>query len=457
MNWQAIATLSVGRTLNWVLVGISIGLFAEMVLRIAKRHNSGTRFAVWFSALLGIAIVPVAIYMPSRADSAAGVAPSGIVLPESWALYLLASWITLTTLGLMRLGVGLWQVRRLRRSSVEIPLSSLYPLLRRRLLEHRGRHFLLYRNDTLRVPMAVGFLPAAIILPSWTLTELSPAELDAVVLHELAHIERWDDWTNLAQRFIAAILFFHPAVWWISSRLTLEREMACDDLVLKETSNPRGYAHCLVSIAEKSFLRRGFCLAQAAVTRMRQTARRISQILDVNRPAATTVWKPALGLVASFSLLSVFVVSRTPQLIAFEGNTVQAKDTPQIPSLQQRSSTPQAPNSRTTNGASVIAASMRRSRTAVPRASTASGSPRRALAHATRFVNKSASPAAIQLATARDRNPQSKMARSDAYFVVLQTQYSPSGEALWTIRVVQLTVFHPNSAQAQQDFPPKSI
>ena len=89
--------------------------------------------------------------------------------------------------------------------------------------------------------------------------ELSAVELNAILLHELAHLRRWDDWTNLIQKIVGAVLFFHPAVWWIEKKLALEREMACDDLVLAKTASPRAYAECLVSLAEKSLLRRGLC------------------------------------------------------------------------------------------------------------------------------------------------------------------------------------------------------
>jgi hypothetical protein len=113
-------------------------------------------------------------------------------------------------------------------------------------------------------------------------------------------------------------LFFHPAVWWIENKLALEREMACDDAVLAETANPKGYAQCLISVAEKSFMRRGLALAQAAVNRVRQTSLRVSQILDVNRPSATHVWKPALYSVAAFFIACLVSLSHAPELVAFK-------------------------------------------------------------------------------------------------------------------------------------------
>ena len=94
--------------------------------------------------------------------------------------------------------------------------------------------------------------------------------------------------------------------------------MACDDAVLAETANPRSYAQCLVSIAEKSLMRRGIALAQAAVNRVRQTSLRVSQILDASRPSATRVWKPALYSVTGFAVLCLIASSRTPELVAFQ-------------------------------------------------------------------------------------------------------------------------------------------
>jgi hypothetical protein len=134
----------------------------------------------------------------------------------------------------------------------------------------------------------------------------------------LAHLRRWDDWTNLAQKLLRAIFFFHPAVWWIESKLSLEREMACDDAVLAETANPRAYAECLVTVAEKSLMRRGLAMAQAAVSRVRQTSQRVAQILDTKRSGATRIWKPALGMVATFAVICAGLLSRTPELVSFQ-------------------------------------------------------------------------------------------------------------------------------------------
>ena len=181
-----------------------------------------------------------------------------------------------------------------------------------------ARRVALCTSDRVQVPTAIGLVKPAVSHPSWVMQELSPEELNQILLHELAHLRRWDDWTNLAQKLVKALFFFHPAVWWIERQVSLEREMACDDAVVAETASPRAYAECLAHLAEKTLIRRSVALAQAAVGRIRQTSLRVAQILDVNRRTATDrAWKPAVALVAGFAMACVFGISRVPRLIAF--------------------------------------------------------------------------------------------------------------------------------------------
>ena len=159
--------------------------------------------------------------------------------------------------------------------------------------------------------------------------ELSATELNTILLHELAHLRRWDDWTNLVQKILGALLFFHPAVWWIEKKLILEREMACDNLVLAGTDSPRAYAECLVCLAEKSLLRRGLALAQAAVGRMRHMSLRVAQILDEKRGRAPREsGRPAPALLAGISLAVVIIFSGTPRLVSFDSGSAGSGTAP---------------------------------------------------------------------------------------------------------------------------------
>lgn len=316
-NLQSLAQFSSERILNCAVEGFGIAVLAWILLRVIGRRNSGTRFAVWFSALLGIAALPL---FGKLASSGAELARQPeITMPAAWALYIFAAWALVAAAGLVRVGAGFWHLHRLRKTCVPLEVATLDPLLRKTLKEFNSpRPVAVCVSDQLRVPTAMGFVRPLVVLPSWTMQELSATELNAILLHELAHLRRWDDWTNLIQKVLGALFFFHPAVWWIEKNLALEREMACDDLVLAKTASPRAYAECLVSLAEKSLLRRGLTLAQAAVNRMRQVSLRVSQILDVNRPSATRVWRPAPVLLTGVSVICLLAFSNTPRLVSFQ-------------------------------------------------------------------------------------------------------------------------------------------
>ena len=328
INLNTVAQFSAERMLNCMVEGVAIALFAWLLLRIiglrdSGRQNSGTRFAVWFAALFAIAALPfLGAVMPASAVASSGVSHPAFTVPGSWATYLFGTWALIAFLGVARVGVGLWHLRCVRRGCVEIDPANLDPALRVTWNEFRSaRSVKICVSDQVQVPTAIGFLRPVVALPEWTVRELSAGELNTILLHELAHLRRRDDWTNLAQKLLAAVFFFHPAVWWIEGKLSLEREMACDDAVLAETANPRAYAECLVTVAEKSLMRRGLAMAQAAVSRVRQTSQRVAQILDQNRPGATRVWKPALGMVAAFAMLCGGLLSYRPELVSFQDKT----------------------------------------------------------------------------------------------------------------------------------------
>jgi beta-lactamase regulating signal transducer with metallopeptidase domain len=316
--------------------GLAIAAFAWIVLRVLPRKNAGTRFAVWFAALLGIAVMAI---MPAfrPVESIMPAARPEITLPGSWAAIIIAMWAGIAGLALGRVALGLLQIRKLRRTCTPICKDQLDPSLREVVTGlERSRKLKVCTSPAIRVPAAIGFRHPLVAIPEWALNELSAEELKVVLLHEIEHIRRGDDWTNLIQKLVGALLFFHPAVWWIDKKLGLEREMACDEAVLAHTQNPHAYAECLVALAERSFLHRGVAMAMAAVGHVRDMSVRLAQILSTNRPAGTSVWKPALGLVGVFSLICVGVLPETPQLVGFTSpaQTFLAGTTDRLPSQQ---------------------------------------------------------------------------------------------------------------------------
>src|SRR5271155_3082426 len=219
---QPLAQVVAERALNSIAGGLLIAVFAWLVLRIVGRQNSGTRFAVWFSALIAIAALPF-VPGPSHTGGMAHAMRAEIVLPGFWAVAVFALWIVFAALAATRLAAGLWNVRRLRGSGIAIQSSKLHPALCEILEQCRAiRPVTVCSSSMVSVPTAIGFLKPVILIPEWALRELPVEELKIIFLHEFTHLRRWDDWTNLAQKVVRAVFFFHPAVWWIERRLSLE-------------------------------------------------------------------------------------------------------------------------------------------------------------------------------------------------------------------------------------------
>ena len=321
ISLNAIVQTSALQIVDCLVEGTLIAIFAGLVLGVARRHNSGTRFAVWFSALMAIATLPLfaGSWWSQVGSTPAKTAGSVITMPGSWALYAVGAWAAIAAWSLLGVARSLWHLYILRKSCLPVDPAALDHRLQETLARNRAkRPVRLCTSDLVRVPTAIGFMKPVIVVPGWVMQELSADELNQILLHELAHLRRWDDWTNLAQKVVKALFFFHPAVWWIERRVSLEREMACDDAVIAETESPRAYAECLTHLAEKIFAQRSMALAQAALGRIRQTSLRVAQILDVNRPSnGGRAWKSAVALVAGFAIVCVLSVSRAPKLVAF--------------------------------------------------------------------------------------------------------------------------------------------
>ena len=158
------------------------------------------------------------------------------------------------------------------------------------------------------VPTVVGVLRPAILLPLSATSGLSPEQAEMLLLHELAHIRRCDHLVNVAQGLIEAFLFFHPAVWFVSRRIRIERENCCDDVVVAVGGEPVAYAASLVEMAALSRLPDACRLANATLRagrRPSQLGRRVHRLLrlPVHEPVRLTrSWGLALAIAGVIAL-----------------------------------------------------------------------------------------------------------------------------------------------------------
>ncbi|MBI4580101.1 MAG: biotin/lipoyl-binding protein [Planctomycetes bacterium] len=157
------------------------------------------------------------------------------------------------TLGVLilsaRLTSGWWRLRRMYRlQSEELPerIAEIAHRLGQRLGIGRAVHIVAAR--AWEEPVAFGLLRPIVLMPMAVLTQCPIELVEAMIAHELAHIRRHDLWMNMVQRVIETLLFYHPAVWWVSGRMRLERELCCDDLAILATGRRADYATALVEL-----------------------------------------------------------------------------------------------------------------------------------------------------------------------------------------------------------------
>jgi hypothetical protein len=163
-----------------------------------------------------------------------------------------------------------------------------------------------------------GFFRPRILLPSALAEGLSDLELRQLVLHEMEHLRRGDDWTNLLQKVVLVLFPLNPVLLWVERRLCAERELACDDRVLHSSCGRKAYAICLTRLAEYSMLRRNLSLVLGAWERQSELVRRVHRIL--RSPPRSMSGRQAMLLTSSliFGVLAgAIVLARSPQLVSF--------------------------------------------------------------------------------------------------------------------------------------------
>jgi TonB family protein len=165
---------------------------------------------------------------------------------------LLALWCAGVAILLVRLAAGLLLASRMKSATTQPAPEDLLRTLRR-LARRIGvsRPVQLLNSAIVQVPTVIGWLRPVVLIPFGCLAGLSPLQIEAILAHELAHIRRHDYLISVLQSTIEALLFYHPAVWWVSQNIRREREHCCDDLAVQLTGDPLTYARALSLLEER--------------------------------------------------------------------------------------------------------------------------------------------------------------------------------------------------------------
>ena len=160
-----------------------------------------------------------------------------------WVRIVLLTWLSGVALLTLRLLTGwLWVQRLHARGTAPAPLGWQQMVVRLSKRLHISRPIRLFQSAMVEVPTVIGWLRPVVLMPASALTGMGPEQLEAILAHELAHVRRHDYLVNLLQTLVETLLFYHPAVWWLSRRIRIERENCCDDLAVSLCGDPHTYA-----------------------------------------------------------------------------------------------------------------------------------------------------------------------------------------------------------------------
>lgn len=317
--------------LNFVWQGAVVGGVALLLLTLLRGAPARWRYAVCALSLLLCLGLPLAqcldLATPADGDFATELEPLAAQMPA-----LVTAWALGSALMLGRIGLGLAWVARARRRSRPAPAEW------QGRLDGLARRLGLRRAVSLRLlpaldgPIALGMLRPCVLLPAALLSRLPVDLVEALLAHELAHVRRWDYLANLLQSAVEALLFFHPVVWWLSTRMRAERELVADEISAELLGDSRRMALALHALSELGAPQPRPSVALAA--RGGELLSRVERLL-APRPQATG-WKLALPalLIAATSFVVQAKSRNVPDAPAPAAATAPAA-TPEAPAAAQ--------------------------------------------------------------------------------------------------------------------------
>jgi beta-lactamase regulating signal transducer with metallopeptidase domain len=293
-----------------------------VALRLIPRLSAAARSVIWLNVFILLALLH---FVPAMARTAGATAAGhGVEIDARWSVALVALWAAASVARAAQFAAGAWHLWRLGRRAVRVEANeALRPLL----ATAAGGRVELCTSDEVARPSVLGFRRPRILLPPGLMEKLTAAELRQVVAHEMEHLRRGDDWTNLLQKLALVVFPLNPAMAWVERRLCAERELACDDRVLDLGPGRKAYALCLAHLAEYALARRGFSLVLGAWERRPELARRVHRILRTPGRGMGRKWAVAVsGGVVAAALGLALELARSPEVVSFVPGTQVAHE-----------------------------------------------------------------------------------------------------------------------------------
>jgi beta-lactamase regulating signal transducer with metallopeptidase domain len=366
---------------NWLWQGCAVAVAATILLHASPRTSATTRYRAWWIALLLVLSLPAlpALFTFGAAQPIVLATPQsasrslGVTLPMLpwWAVATAtAVWIAWTALSLVRLTRAFAALRRAKAGCSPFPALRESRLRAWTSMRQSGRRATLVISPDVRSAAVLGLSAPAIAVAPAVVRALSDGELDQILVHEWAHVQRRDDKARVVQLLVTAVAGLHPAIWWIDRRLHIERETACDDWTVNITGAPKAYAACLTRLAAMG----NDSELVPAVWSSSTLTTRVVRLLDRSRNTSTRV--AVSGLLFTVAVLvGVALSAARIELVVSQSPSVTAESPPVVAlAPDETSTTPALPPGQTPSDARPAQKSVDGSR-AAPSPRTGSDTP----------------------------------------------------------------------------------
>jgi beta-lactamase regulating signal transducer with metallopeptidase domain len=332
MTGTEFAGAAVAAVLDTLWVALAIAAAAWALARVLPRTNAATRHLLWWTVLALVLLLPFAAMdrrpagdmarediaaAPGAPTAVAADSPAAPLPPQrdvfpleirtgDWMAIAFAIWLPIALVQLCRLAWSFFYLRKVKRGSQ--PASAAVAVRFEYWVAACGirRRVRLMVSDKIASPLATGFRHPAVILPAILPAQFCEEELDHVLLHELAHVARRDDWSNLLARALGAVAGLHPVVGWTLRQLARERELACDDWVVSRIGEARSYAASLARLFEVCRAQRRVVLATGMAESASRLGERIETLLANGRQFSprTSLLRVGVATIALVALLA---------------------------------------------------------------------------------------------------------------------------------------------------------
>jgi hypothetical protein len=313
---ESLSRVAAGSVVSGLWQGLVLAAAVWICLRLMPKTTAAIRFAVWTTVFVVLALLPLLHAYGLRGDGEASAHGAFVQVDVRWSLAIAALWFGVSMVRAVKLAIGAVQLRGIWKRSTPVEMSIGWDSA---LVAAWWRGATVCTSADVDRPSVIGFFSPRILIPREMFEQLTASELEQIVLHEMGHLRRADDWINLLQKISLVLVPLNPVLLWVERRLCFERELACDDAVLRFTNAPKAYATCLTNLAEQRLGRRATALSLGAWEKQSELVRRVHSILrrseGMSRTQAGVVMSVlVLGLVGGAAGLS-----RCPQIISFSG------------------------------------------------------------------------------------------------------------------------------------------